>query len=136
MIVVDTNVIAYLFLPGERSAAAEAVLRRDPDWAAPWLWRSELSNILATYVRNDGLSVDDALAIQAAALDRMHGREYEVAPARALLAATESGCSSYDAEFAALAVDLGVPLVTSDRRVARGFPDVAVRLETFAADSR
>ena len=47
MIVVDTNVLAYLYLPGEHSAIAEALLERDHEWAAPVLWRSEFRNILA-----------------------------------------------------------------------------------------
>jgi len=51
MIVVDTNVLAYLLMPGKFTAGAEQLLRSDPEWAAPVLWRSELRNVLATYVR-------------------------------------------------------------------------------------
>ena len=40
MIVVDSNVIAYFYLPGEHTAKAEALLEQDADWAAPLLWRS------------------------------------------------------------------------------------------------
>ena len=47
MIVVDSNVLAYLYLPGEVTAAAEALLERDPDWQEPVLWRGEFRNILA-----------------------------------------------------------------------------------------
>lgn len=45
MIVVDSNVLAYLYLPGEHTAAAERLLEREPEWAAPVLWRSEFRNI-------------------------------------------------------------------------------------------
>jgi len=34
MIVVDSNIVAYLYLPGERTADAEALLEQDPEWAA------------------------------------------------------------------------------------------------------
>ena len=51
MIVVDTNVIAYLLIPGQHTAAARGTLARDAEWAAPLLWRSELRNVLALYLR-------------------------------------------------------------------------------------
>lgn len=34
------SVVAYLYLPGEYTTAAEALLEHDPDWAVPVLWRS------------------------------------------------------------------------------------------------
>ena len=37
MIVVDTNVLAYLYLPTDHTPHAEALLQHDPDWAAPLL---------------------------------------------------------------------------------------------------
>lgn len=51
MIVVDSNVLAYLYLPGTYTAAAESLLEQEPNWAAPILWRSEFRNILAGYMR-------------------------------------------------------------------------------------
>ena len=67
MIVVDSNILAYLYLPGEFSGAAEALLEQDPEWAAPMLWRSEFRNILATYMRRKTLTLEQARHLQAEA---------------------------------------------------------------------
>ncbi len=131
MIVVDTNVIGYLYLSSERSAQAEQALRRDPEWAAPRLWRSELRNVLAFYMRKKFLSLDDAKQIMVQALALLEGREYEVPFSSILRLAESSGCSAYDCEFVALAQELGVPLVTVDRQVLANFSETAISLEMF-----
>ncbi len=51
MIVTDTNVIGYLFLSSGKSRLSELTLRKDTEWAAPVLWRGELRNVLAYYMR-------------------------------------------------------------------------------------
>ena len=132
MIVVDTNVVAYLFVAGERTAQAEALLRRDPAWAAPLLWRSEMRNILASYVRRGAIALDLAQRIAAEAEALLRGREYAVRTDRVLAAAAATGCSAYDCEFAVLAEEIGVPLVTADRKLAAAFPRVAHRLDGWA----
>ncbi len=53
MIVVDTNVIGYLFLSSDQSQAAERTLQKDCEWATPILWRSEFRNVLALYMRKN-----------------------------------------------------------------------------------
>jgi predicted nucleic acid-binding protein len=103
MIVVDTNILAYLYLPGEFTEAAEALLESDPDWAAPVLWRSEFRNILAGYVRRGSLSFDQALAIQEEAESLLAGAEYEVDSRSVMTLVKDSDCSAYDCEFVALA---------------------------------
>ena len=65
MIVVDTNILAYLLLPYEFSPQADALFKRDPDWVAPILWRSEFRNLLAGYVRRKTLTFDEVLKVQA-----------------------------------------------------------------------
>lgn len=51
--------------------------------------------------------------------------------ARARVAA--SPCSAYDCEFVALAADLTVPLVTTDKKLVKSFPDIAIHIDHFEA---
>lgn len=128
MIVVDTNVIAYLHLSGEFTSRAEALLQKDPEWVAPLLWRSELRNLLAEYLRRKTLSFDEAREVQAEAESLMAGSEYEVDSQRVLELVRDSECSAYDCEFAALAMRLNVKLATSDSKLLKAFPKLAIPL--------
>ena len=132
MIVIDTNVIGYLFLSSTHSDCSERVLRRDPEWIAPLLWRSEFRNVLALYMRKGILTLDEALNILDAAETVMQHGEYEVVSAQVLRLVQSSGCSAYDCEFVALAQDLNVRLVTADWEILRQFPDVAISLDAHA----
>jgi predicted nucleic acid-binding protein len=128
MIVVDSNVLAYLYLPGEYTIVAEALLEHDPDWIAPVLWRSEFRNILAGYLRREELTFEQANALQSEAEDFLAGAEYEVDSRSVLELVRDSECSAYDCEFVALAKKLGAKLVTMDGKVLRSFPGIAVAL--------
>ncbi len=121
MIVVDTNVIAYLFVPGDRTGAAEALRRRDAEWAAPLLWRSEFRNVLATLVRLGRVELPVAQAMQAQAERLLAPLEFAVDSETVLALAADSGCSAYDCEFVALAEYLDVPLVSADRKLKAEF---------------
>ncbi len=128
MIVVDTNVIAYLWLPGESTAAAERLLKKDPDWNAPLLWRSEFRNVLAGCLRRGDLVIETAVQIADEAERHLRGREFSVPSAQVLARVADSDCSAYDCEFVVLAEELGVSLVTSDEQLIRSFPRVTRRL--------
>jgi predicted nucleic acid-binding protein len=132
VIVVDTNVLAYAAIPGQSTASALAALGRDPDWVAPSLWRSELRNVLALEMRVRGMSLGDALAAFSEAEALVAEPAFLVDTAKILALAGSAGTSAYDCEFVALAQELGVPLVTADRRLAERFPAVAVELSRFA----
>lgn len=128
MIVVDSNIIAYLYLPGPHTAGAEALLESDPDWAAPLLWRSEFRNILTGYMRRRALDFQQACRLQAEAESLLAGAEYDLDSRRVLELAHASDCSAYDCEFAALAMDLGVKLFTQDAQLLKAFPEHAFAL--------
>ena len=131
MIVVDTNIIGYLFLSSEQSLLAEGALKKDSEWAAPILWRSELRNVLHFYMRNKLIKLQHAQLIMDAASKLLRGREYEVSSYEVLRLASESKCSAYDCEFIAVANDLKAPLITADKELLREFPAVAVSLTAF-----
>lgn len=126
MIVVDTNVVAYLFLRGEFAAQAETWLRDDRDWAAPVLWRSELRNLLAGYLRRKQLRFEVVREIQREAEALLIGNEHEVDTLRVLELVRDSDCSAYDCEFVSVAMRLGVKLLTADSKVLKAFPQVTV----------
>lgn len=130
MIVVDTNIVAYLYLPGDFTEAAESLLERDADWAVPLLWRSEFRNILAGYIRRKTLSFDQAIAIQSEAESLLTGQEHDVDSRLVLELVRDTDCSAYDCEFAALAMRLGVKLITADSKLLKAFPRLAGALPT------
>ena len=136
LIVADTNLIAYLLIDGDRTAEAEAVFTRDPIWASPLLWRSELRNVLSYHVHRRLFPLEHALALAEQAEEVIEGRDFAVATADVLELAASSGCSSYDCEFVVLARELDLPLVTADRTVLRSFPERAISLTRFAAQPR
>ena len=128
MIVVDTNVLAYLYLPGDMTVHSERLYAKDADWQAPVLWRSEFRNILAGYIRRHLLSFDQALAVQQEAESLLSGREHDVDSKRVLELVRDSDCSAYDCEFVALALQLGTQVVTMDAKLLRAFPSQAKSL--------
>lgn len=126
MIVADANLLAYLVIPGERTGEAEAVLAKDPTWAAPILWRSELRSVVHKYIALGKLTVATALTLLEQVEDVLGGREGEVDSRDVLTLASRSKCSTYDCEYVALAEALDVPLVTTDRALLKGFPKRAM----------
>jgi len=64
MIVADTNIISYLLLPTTYSDSTDTLYKKDPDWAAPTLWKSEFRNVLALYLRKNIITLEKALQLQ------------------------------------------------------------------------
>lgn len=131
MIVADSNLVAYLLIPGNKSALADAVLLRDADWAVPLLCRSEIRNILTLYMRHEDMTLAQARQTMEKAASLWHGREYAV-PSDAVLELTaRTKVTAYDGEYLVLARQLGVPLVTFDKAILRTFPKIAQSAERF-----
>ena len=121
MRVIDTNVVAYLLIDGDRSREARALLAQDPDWRSEAFVLVEFSNLLATYVRAGSLGRDRAVRLLYDAESRLRSL-VTVPHARALDVAAEYAVSAYDARFLAAALELGARLVTEDSRLRAAAP--------------
>ena len=55
--------VEALMLPTAANAEVAVLLRQDPDWRLPPLWRSEFRQVLLKYVRSDLAKPEQALAL-------------------------------------------------------------------------
>lgn len=131
MIVVDTNIISYLYITGDRSQQAERLLSLDPHWTAPILWRSEFRSVLSLYLRKQYLALEEVLLIIQQAEKLLKDNEFESSSTHIMQLVQASNCSAYDCEFVALAQNLDVPLITADKKILNEFPDTAKSLEFY-----
>ncbi len=74
------------------------------------------------------LSLADATQLQLDAKDLMKSSEFQVDSEQVLELAQQSGCTAYDCEFVAVALNLGVKLVTADKQLLKAFPNTAIAL--------
>ena len=135
MIIVDTNIIAYLYLPTDYTTFVEELLVKEPIWTAPYLWRSELRNVLALYIRKELITFGQAIQIQNEAESLMAENEFKVSSIDVLTLVNESSCSAYDCEFVALAQNLKAALITTDKKILSEFPLIAKSLQVFLKES-
>jgi len=121
MIVVDTNVLAYLLIEGDRTREAQALFAKDSDWRSDVFLLVEFSNVLATHRRTGALSVRQTESLLAEAATRV--RELVSVPnLQALRCAERFVVSAYDARFLAAANTLGAKLVTEDAKLRAAAP--------------
>jgi hypothetical protein len=127
LIVVDGGVIAHLVLGGSLAAAAEALLRADPEWVSPVAWRTDLATILALHIRAGRATAEDGVALveRVAALLCLEPR---TDPRDVLELSLVSSCPVRSCEYVSAAMMLGVPLVTTDDGIADRFPGIATAL--------
>src|ERR1051326_4027919 len=123
MIVVDTNIIVYLYVEGEWTSVVEKLYLKEPHWAVPILWRSEFRNVLLGYFRRKHFSFENYKAIVKQAESFLTDSEYDVSSEQIFPFLENSVCSAYDCEFIALAKALNVPLITQDKKLLQSFPE-------------
>lgn len=133
MIVVDTNILIYLYIQGEHTSSVESLIDIDCTWAAPLLWRSEFRNVLALYLRKKIISLQQALDIIDQAEHFMIENEYQPSSEAVLNLVNISNCSVYDCEFVSLAKQFNVPLITQDKKILAEFPHHTSQLKHYVS---
>ena len=131
MIVVDTNVIVNLWVPGENSKHAEELIKKDREWAVPILWRSEFRSVMSMYLKKKLLTLDMILRIIENAEEQLQANEFNVSSIQVMELVNKSNCSAYDCEFICLAQSLKTKLITSDKQILKEFPSVAAALNNY-----
>jgi predicted nucleic acid-binding protein len=127
VVLVDTNVLAYLMIQGDRTAVAQQLFERDSDWCSEAFVMLEFSNVIATYVRTGALTKAQGtkLLVEAQAhLPTLHN----VVNTQALETAMQFGISAYDARFISLAKQLKLKLVTEDAKLRVAVPTWTISL--------
>jgi predicted nucleic acid-binding protein len=132
MVVIDTNVLAYLLIEGDRTADAQALHARDPDWRSEGFLLVEFSNIVATYLRAGSLDSGAAGRLLASAEQILSG-SLNLPHSHALAIAAEFGVSAYDARFLGAARGLRAKLVTEDAKLRRAAPGLTRSLSQALA---
>ncbi len=127
VVLVDTNILAYLMIEGDRTTSAQKLFERDSDWCSEAFVMVEFSNIIATYVRTGALSQAQGVRLLTEAqtlLPTLHN----MVNTQTLETAIQYGISAYDARFISLARQLKLKLVTEDAKLRIAVPSWTISL--------
>jgi predicted nucleic acid-binding protein len=127
MVVVATNILAFLLIEGDRTRDAQALYTKDADWKSEAFVLVEFGNILATYLRTSALSRGQAHGLLVEAEKRMRVL-VNLPHIHALRVAEQFAVSAYDARFLGAAQSLGARLVTEDARLRTAAPALTMSL--------
>ena len=133
MVLVDTNVIAPLYVRSARTEAVEELFARDAVWRTEPLALIELSNVLTTYERSRYITAATARDCLNRAAAFLQPQLFRVSHQAAMEAALDYRVTAYDARFLALADQLGIRLITEDTRLRAAAPALTQSLAEVLA---
>jgi predicted nucleic acid-binding protein len=109
VLLVDTNVVAYLLIQGDHTASAQELRRRDRDWRSEAFLLVEFTNVLASSIATNRMSVPLAQDFLAKAVSLFDGKLARMAHASVLSIAARHRVSAYDAHFLARTAGCALP---------------------------
>ncbi len=134
MLIIDTNIIAPLYVRSARTDAVTKLFVQDQIWRTEPLALIELSNVLITYERARYITAATARDCLDRAAAFLQPNLFRVSHQAALDAALRYGTTAYDARFLALAQQLDSRLVTEDAKLRAAAPALTQSLsEALAA---
>ena len=133
MIVVDTTILASLYLENPHRQEIEELFLKDCYWLAPIVWRSDFRNLLASYIHQGTIQLDKALEVMAACEELMDKMEHEPSSLHVLSLVQVSGCTASECAYVAVARDFGTVLITLDWTFLKTFPRIALTPTAFLA---
>jgi predicted nucleic acid-binding protein len=131
VIVADSNILAARMLTSTHASLAEQVEQIDSVWIVPPLWRYEFQNILAKAMWARQIMPGDAVEVWRNVFTRMSDNEHEPSAERVIELASRHRITGYDANFIALAMEMGVLCVTEDCELHVKFPNTALCMKDF-----
>ena len=133
MLVIDTNIIAPLYVRSARTDAVTKLFAQDQIWRTEPLALIELSNVLITYERARYITAATARDCLNRAAAFLQPNLFRVSHQAALDAALHYGTTAYDARFLALAAQVGSRLVTEDAKLRAAAPALTQSLNEALA---
>jgi len=135
VILVDTNIIAPLYVRGARTEAVQELFARDAVWRTEPLALIELGNVLITYERSRYITAATARDCLNRAAAFLQPHLFRVSHQAALEAALGYRVTAYDARFLALAHQLNTLLVTEDAKLRAAAPKLTRSLAEALASA-
>jgi len=135
VLLVDTNIVAYLLIDGDHTEAAQDLRRRDPDWRSEAFLLVEFTNVLASSIATKRMSNPLAEDILSEAITLLDGKLVQIQHPSVLSIAVRYRVTAYDARFLALAHRLGIRLVTQDAKLRSAAPALTQSLAEALARS-
>jgi predicted nucleic acid-binding protein len=127
VIVADCTVFSRLILRADDPTGVDALFEADPDWAGPSLWEAEFASVLRKYEKAGRLPLSLTPLLVRKAEELFAENTCRISMSRALETSRQTGCSTYDSHYIALAEDLGLKLYTFDTEILKKCPRLARR---------
>ena len=135
MLLVDTNVIAPLYVRSVLSDSVAELFARDAVWRTEPLALIELSNVLVSYERSRYITTASARDCLKRAAAFLQPHFFRVSYQAALDTALRYRVTAYDARFVAAAQQLGRRLITEDTRLRAAAPGLTQSLAEALAST-